>query len=238
MTENHLSSLISLFPISPITRLRCFYLPTWADGDFDHTYGAVMITSSFWFSNMWLDAIFVLSVSNAKEIHWKEWQTEQYYPNFLVRPFSDVPGTLLPRPGWHISWDGWWRWWSAILDLWRHFRPPSWICGDVTSGRHLGFVVTWFPVTWFPVTWLLITWLPHRKSRERKSRDHKSKMATGSDVTTNPRWRPEVTSQIQDGGPPPPPPVPRNVLPQLLLRWRMHYKSMILYSQKTLHTSP
>ena len=41
-------------------------------------------------------------------------------------------------------------------------------------------------------------------------------MATGSDVTTNPRWRPEVTSQIQDGGPPPPPPVPRNVLPQLL----------------------
>ena len=80
---------------------------------------------------------------------------------------------------------------SAILDLWRHFRPPSWICGDVTSGRHLGF-----PVTWFPVTWLLITWHPHRKSRDRKS-----KMATASDVTTNPRWRPEVTSQIQDGGP-------------------------------------
>ena len=91
--------------------------------------------------------------------------------------------------------------------------PPSWIC-DVTSGRHLGFVVTWFPVTWFPVTWLFITWLPHRKSRDRKSRDHKSKMATGSDVTTNPRWRPEVTSQIQDGGPPPPPPIPPNVRPR------------------------
>ena len=148
-------------------------------------------------------------------------QIEQYYPNFLVRPFSDVPGTLLPRPGSHISWDGWWRWWSAILDLWRHFRPPSWICGDVTSGRHLGFVVTWFPLTWFPVGKSRDQKSRDRKSRDRKSRDrksreHKSKMATGSDVTTNPRWRLEVTSQIKDGGPPPPPPVPRNVLPQLL----------------------
>ena len=67
-------------------------------------------------------------------------------------------------------------WIAAILDLWRHFRPPSWIC-DVTSGRHLGFPVTWLP--------------------NRKSRDHKM---TGGHVTGNPRWRPEVTSQIQDGG--------------------------------------
>ena len=153
-----------------------------------------MIASSFWFSNMWLDAIFALSVSNVKEIHWKELQTEQYCPHFLVRPFSDVQGTLLPRPGSHIWWDGWWRWWSAILDLWRHFRPPSWICGDVTSGRHLGFVVTLFPVTWFPVRKSRDKKSRDRKSRDRKSRDHKSKMATGSDVTTNPRWRPEVTA--------------------------------------------
>ena len=129
---------------SSVTRSHCFW-PTWANGEFDLTFGVVMIASSFWFSTMWLDAIFALSVSNVKEIHWKELQTEQYCPNFLVRPFSDVQGTLLPRPGSHIWWDGWWRWWSAILDLWwRHFRSPSWICGHVISGHVIsGAEVSW-----------------------------------------------------------------------------------------------
>ena len=49
----------------------------------------------------------------------------------------------------------------------------------VTSGRHLGFPVR----KWTEVTW------PEIQDGGRKSRD-----------VTNPRWRPEVTSQIQDGG--------------------------------------
>ena len=92
---------------------------------------------------------------------------------------------------------------AAILDLWwRHFRSPSWICGHVICGHVISGHVTFYHVTSAPeITWPEMTC-------------HKSKMATGSDVTTNPRWRPEVTSQIQDGGPPPPPPVPRNVRPR------------------------
>ena len=93
--------------------------------------------------------------------------------------------------------------------------PPSWIC-DVTSGRHLGFVVTSLPVAILDL-WSRDLWSRDFRSRDFRSRDflsrdfrtgnhvtgndvpqiqdgdrkwrhHKFKMATGSDVT-NPRWR-------------------------------------------------
>ena len=73
--------------------------------------------------------------------------------------------------------------------------PPSWIC-DVTSGRHLGFVVTSRPVA------ILDLWSRDFRSRDFRCGSHVIKShVTGNHVTTNPRWRPEVTSpQIQDGG--------------------------------------
>ena len=58
----------------------------------------------------------------------------------------------------------WIIWIAAILDLWLHFRSPSWIC-DIISGHHLWFVVTWFPTS--------------------SSYDFHS----GNRVTGNPRWR-------------------------------------------------
>ena len=125
------------------------------------------------------------SLPNVEEIHWKELEIEHHHSDVLVRLFQTCIACLLDqicacaffaRPwGSHLVLL-WIMWIAAILDLWRHFRPPSWIC-DVTSGRHLGFPVTWLPV---------ILW----------SRDFR----LGSHVTGNPRWRPEVTSQIQDGG--------------------------------------
>ena len=79
--------------------------------------------------------------------------------------------------------------------------PPSWIC-DVTSGRHLGFVTS------FRVAIL-----------DFRSRD----FLTGSHVTGNPRWRPEMTSQIQDGG----------------RKWRHKSKmAAILYSSSHSKTPP
>ena len=72
---------------------------------------------------------------------------------------------------------------AAILDLRRHFRPPSWICD----------------VTWLPAAILDFRWRDFRKWAEVTWPQIKDGGRKSSDVT-NPRWRPEVTSQIQDGG--------------------------------------
>ena len=85
-----------------------------------------------------------------------------------------------------------WLWLAAISDLWRHFRSPSWICGDVISGRHLGFVMTSLPaaisdfaeVTSGRLLGFMVTSLPVAISK----------------IAPFGGWRPEVTSPlIQDG---------------------------------------
>ena len=181
---------------SPVTRSHCFW-PTWANGDFDHTSVQLVITSSVWFLVVRSAIMSTTSLLNLEEIHPKELEIQYHHSDFLVTLIQTCIACLLdqlcafgffPDPRGTI-----WPLWgledyrhlgfvtslpAAIWDLWRHFRPPSWIYGHMTSCY---FVVTWLPV--------------------RKSCDWKSKMAAGSNVT-NPRWHPAVMSQIQAGGNP------------------------------------
>ena len=83
----------------------------------------------------------------------------------------------------HEGYISWFHTQLAIIYQARCSNPlmqNMWIYGDVTSGRHPHNGAIW-------------------GDGDRKWRHHKSKMATGSDDSTNPRWRPELASpQIQD----------------------------------------
>ena len=122
--------------------------------------------------------------SNSIQKSWLDFLRQKLHLSDQICAFGFLPDLGLRI--WPISED---EMIAAIVDLWRHFRPPSGIC-DVTSDQHLRLLVTSFPVI-----------LRFRCFLLGSHAIEKSKIATGSGVA-NPWWRPEVASQIQDGGHP------------------------------------
>ena len=86
-----------------------------------------------------IQKIFLLACATVKILH------------LSMQILYDVYSIISFRFGGMLQW-----WWEFP---WHHFRLPSWICDDVTSGHHLGFMVTLLLVTilWYPRWWPEVT---------------------------------------------------------------------------------